>query len=72
MGRLAQSYVVNLLRGGVVPVLVRVMTGCITDHNGGTQISSDTDATTCKRVAFARQHNGMGVGENAERNIELA
>ena len=48
------------------------MAGCVTEYSGGTQMSSDPDATLDKRVALARQYIGVGDWENAKRNLELA
>jgi type IV pilus assembly protein PilF len=48
------------------------MVGCVTEYSGGTQMSSDPDATLDKRVALARQYIGVGDWENAKRNLELA
>ena len=53
-------------------VLLRLMGGCVTEHGGGTQMSSDPDAALDKRGALARQYIGVGDWENAKRNLELA
>jgi type IV pilus assembly protein PilF len=53
-------------------VLLGLMGGCVTEHSGGTQMSSDPDAALDKRVALARQYIGVGDWENAKRNLELA
>ena len=53
-------------------VLLRLMGGCVTEHSGGTQMSSDPDAALDKRGALARQYIGVGDWENAKRNLELA
>jgi type IV pilus assembly protein PilF len=72
MSRLAQRYGLSLLRGGALMVLLGLMAGCVTEYSGGTQMSSDPDATLDKRVALARQYIGVGDWENAKRNLELA
>jgi type IV pilus assembly protein PilF len=48
------------------------LVGCVTEYSGGTQMTSDPDATLNKRVALARQYIGVGDWENAKRNLELA
>ena len=53
-------------------VLLGLMGGCVTEHSGGTQMSSDPDAALDKRGALARQYIGVGDWENAKRNLELA
>ena len=53
-------------------VLLRLMGGCVTEHSGGIQMSSDPDAALDKRGALARQYIGVGDWENAKRNLELA
>jgi len=72
MGRWAQHSGFNLLRGGAIAVLLGLMVGCVTEYSGGTQMSSDPDATLDKRVTLARQYIGVGDWENAKRNLELA
>ena len=62
----------SLLYGGVLMVLLGLMDGCVTEHSGGTQMSSDPDAALDKRGALARQYIGVGDWENAKRNLELA
>ena len=61
----------SLLYGGVLMVLLGLMDGCVTEHSGGTQMSSDPDAALDKRGALARQYIGVGDWENAKRNLEL-
>ena len=53
-------------------VLLRPMGGCVTEHSGGTQMSSDPDAALDKRGALGRQYIGVRDWENAKRNLELA
>ena len=53
-------------------VLLGLMGGCVTEHGGGTQMSSDPDAALDKRGALARQYIGVRDWENAKRNLELA
>ena len=53
-------------------VLLGLMGGCVTEHSGGTQMSSEPDAALDKRGAPARQYIGVGDWENAKRNLELA
>ena len=53
-------------------VLLGLMGGCVTEHSGGTQMSSDPDAALDKRGALARQYIGVVDWENAKRNLELA
>jgi type IV pilus assembly protein PilF len=72
MGRSAPGHGLSLLHGGVIAVLMCLMVGCVTEYSGGTQMSSDPDATLDKRVALARQYIGVGDWENAKRNLELA
>ena len=62
----------SLLCGGALMVLLGLMGGCVTEHSGGTQMSSDPDAALDKRGALARQYIGVGDWENAKRNLELA
>jgi type IV pilus assembly protein PilF len=52
--------------------IICVLAGCVTEISGGTQRTSDPDATLDKRVALARQYIGVGDWENAKRNLELA
>ena len=52
-------------------VLLGLMGGCVTEHSGGTQMSSEPDAALDKRGAPARQYIGVGDWENAKRNLEL-
>ena len=49
-----------------------LLSGCVTEYSGGTQMISDPEATLDKRVALARQYIGVGDWENAKRNLELA
>lgn len=72
MSRLAERCRLSLLRGGALMILLSLMAGCVTEYSGGTQMSSDPDATLDKRVALARQYIGVGDWENAKRNLELA
>jgi len=72
MGRSAPGHGLSLLHGGVIAVLMCLMVGCVTEYSGGTQMSSDPDATLDKRVALSRQYIGVGDWENAKRNLELA
>ena len=72
MSRSAQRSRLSLLRGGALMILLGLMAGCVTEYSGGTQMSSDPDATLDKRVALARQYIGVGDWENAKRNLELA
>ena len=60
------------LRGGVLVAILLALAGCVTEYSGGTQMTSDPDATLDKRVALARQYIGVGDWENAKRNLELA
>ena len=53
-------------------VLLGLMGGCVTEHSGGTQMSSDLGAALDKHGALARQYFGVGDWENAKRNLELA
>ena len=62
----------SLLCGGALMVLLGLMGGCVTEHSGGTQMSSDPDVAVNKRGALARQYIGVGDWENAKRNLELA
>ena len=62
----------SLLYGGVLMVLLGLMDGCVTEHSGETQMSSDPDAALDKRGALARQYSGVGDWENAKRDLELA
>ena len=62
----------SLLCGGALIVLLGLMGGCVTEHSGGTQMSSDPDAALDKRGVLARQYIGVGDWENAKRNLELA
>ncbi len=62
----------SLLCGGALIVLLGLMGGCVTEHSGGTQMSSDPDAALDKRGALALQYIGVGDWENAKRNLELA
>ena len=62
----------SLLCGGALMVLLGLMGGCVTEHSGGTQMSSDPDAALDKRGALARQYIGVRDWENAKRNLELA
>ena len=62
----------SLLWGGALLMLLGLMGGCVTEQSGGTQMSSDPDATLDKRVTLARQYIGVGDWENAKRNLELA
>lgn len=55
-----------------VAVILCLQFGCVTEYSGGTQRTSDPDATLDKRVALARQYIGVGDWENAKRNLELA
>lgn len=55
-----------------VGVLAALLSGCVTEYSGGTQMSADPDATLEKRVSLARQYIGVGDWENAKRNLELA
>ena len=71
-GPLAPRRGFSLLYGGVLMVLLGLMDGCVTEHSGGTQMSSDPDAALDKRGALARQYIGVGDWENAKRNLELA
>ena len=47
-------------------VLLGLMGGCITEHSGGTQMSSDPDAALDKRGALPRQYIGLGDWESAK------
>ena len=49
-----------------------LLSGCVTEYSGGTQMISDPEATLDKRVALSRQSIGVGDWENAKRNLELA
>ena len=49
-----------------------LLSGCVTEYSGGTQMIYDPEATLDKRVALARQYIGVGDWENAKRNLELA
>ena len=49
-----------------------LLSGCVTEYSGGTQMISDPEATLDKRVALSRQYIGVGDWENAKRNLELA
>ena len=69
------------LRSGVRPlawlvaaalILVSLLSGCVTEYSGGTQMTADPDATLDKRVSLARQYIGVGDWDNAKRNLELA
>ena len=60
----------SLLCGGALMVLLGLMGGCVTEHSGGIQMSSD--AALDQRGALARQYVGVGDWENAKRNLELA
>ena len=71
-GPSAPRRVFSLLCGGALMVLLGLMGGCVTEHSGGTQMSSDPDAALDKRGALARQYIGVGDWENAKRNLELA
>ena len=71
-GRPSQTRGPNLVRGGLLALLVSLMVGCVTEYSGGTQPGTDPDATLDKRVALARQYIGVGDWENAKRNLELA
>ena len=62
----------SLLCGGALMVLLGLMGGCVTEHSGGTQMSSDPDAALDKRGALVQQYIGVGDWENAKRNLELA
>ena len=55
-----------------IAVVLCLLVGCVTEYSGGTQRTSDPDATLDKRVALARQYIGVGDWENAKRNLELA
>jgi tetratricopeptide (TPR) repeat protein len=55
-----------------VALILCLLPGCVTEYSGGTQRTSDPDATLDKRVALARQYIGVGDWENAKRNLELA
>ena len=70
VGRVARGHSVGLLRGGALLILLSLVVGCVTEYSGGTQMSSDPDATLDKRVALARQYIGVGDWENAKRNLE--
>ena len=72
LGRAAQGHSGGLFRGGALLILLSLMVGCVTEYSGGTQMSSNPDATLDKRVALARQYIGVGDWENAKRNLELA
>jgi len=52
--------------------IICVLPGCVTEYSGGTQRTSDPNATLDKRVALARQYIGVGDWDNAKRNLELA
>ena len=70
--RATRDYGRIMLRGGLLAAVICLMVGCVTEYSGGTQMSSDPDATLDKRVALARQYIGVGDWENAKRNLELA
>lgn len=73
--RLAQSAHERRCHGGLLwamAAIVCLLAGCVTEYSGGTQRTSDPDATLDKRVALARQYIGVGDWENAKRNLELA
>ena len=53
-------------------ITVLLLSGCVTEYSGGTQMTSDPDATLDKRVSLARQYIGVGDWDNAKRNLELA
>ena len=53
-------------------VTVLLLSGCVTEYSGGTQMTADPDATLDKRVSLARQYIGVGDWDNAKRNLELA
>ena len=72
VGRATWDYGRIMLRGGLLAAVIGLMLGCVTEYSGGTQMSSDPDATLDKRVALARQYIGVGDWENAKRNLELA
>lgn len=67
-----KSAVTAALRGGILVAILLALAGCVTEYSGGTQMTSDPDATLDKRVALARQYIGVGDWENAKRNLELA
>ena len=71
-GRSAPRRGFSLLHVSAHSVLLSLMAGCVTEYSGGTQMSSDPDATLDKRVALAPQYIGVGDWENAKRNLELA
>ena len=71
-GRSAPRCGFSLLHASVLSVLLSLMAGCVTESSGGTQMSSDPDATLDKPVALARQYIVVGDWENAKRNLELA
>ena len=56
MSRLAERCRLSLLRGGALMILLNLMAGCVTEYSGGTQMSSDPDATLDKRVAVSYTH----------------
>ena len=62
----------SLLPVSALWVLLSLMAGCVTEYSGGTQMSSDPDATLDKRVALARQYIilvwGTGKTPNATSN----
>jgi len=62
----------SLLCGGALMVLLGLIGGCVTEHSGGTQMSSGPDAALDERGALALQNIGVGDWENAKRNLELA
>ena len=72
VGRATREYGRIMLSGGLLAAVIGLMVGCVTEYSGGTQMSSDPDATLDKRVALARQYIGVGDWENAKRNLELA
>ena len=51
----------RLLCGDALMVLLGLMGGCVTEHSGGTQMSSDPDVAVNKRGALARQYIGLSL-----------